>query len=303
VLSLEPGRILLAFSGGPDSAGLALRLRERAPLLAYVDHRLRGVRASRMERERVRAIAARLGLELVRTRVSPAGPSEAAARTARYAALEALARKHRCTALATAHTADDRAETILLNLLRGCGLRGLAALGPSVVIRGVARLRPVLGERRVDLRRDAARLEPAFDPSNRSTGPARGRTRALLLPALAVHLGEDPVPILCALGDLAAEVRAALEGRASHLARAADRRRLLAESPATFPYLVEALRPDGPPLTSKAYGSLRDFLRAGRGNRDHVTPGGEAWRLAAGGRIRISPRDSFPDPRRRRSCP
>ena len=52
-------------------------------------------------------------------------------------------------------------------------------------------------------------------------------------------------------------------------------------------YLVEALRGHGPPLTAKAYGSLRDFLRAGRTGREHVTPGGEAWRLSGGDRVRL----------------
>jgi hypothetical protein len=102
--------------------------------------------------------------------------------------------------------------------------------------------------------------------------------RHLLLPALAEALGEDPVPLLCAVGDLAAAVRRALADRAARLAPGAGRARLLAEAAATFPYLVEALRPEGPPLTSRGYAALRDFLRAGRA-ATHVTPGGERWRV------------------------
>jgi hypothetical protein len=104
------------------------------------------------------------------------------------------------------------------------------------------------------------------------------RVRHLLLPALADALGEDPVPLLCRLGDLAIDVREALAERARRMAPGADRRRLLAEPRAAFPYLVEALRPVGPPLTAAGYGALRDFLKAGR-RAEHVTAGGERWGL------------------------
>ncbi|HEX5137398.1 MAG TPA: tRNA lysidine(34) synthetase TilS [Planctomycetota bacterium] len=275
--ALPPGPLLIAFSGGPDSLGIAARLRDRAPLLAYVDHRMRGPRESRRERERVTALARALGLPLVRVRVRVRG-AEAAARRERFRALAALAGKHGAAAVATAHTADDRAETILLNLLRGTGLRGLASLRPSATIDGCLRVRPALDERRDALRGPAWALEPVLDPTNRRTAGARARARHLLLPALAAALGEDPVPILCALGDLAAHVRETLAARARRIAPGADRRRLLAEPRATFPYLVEALRPLGPPLTASGYTGLKKFLRAGR-RTEHRTPGGEIWGL------------------------
>jgi tRNA(Ile)-lysidine synthase len=281
VHALPPGPLLLACSGGPDSLGLALLLRDRAPLLAYVDHRLRGPRAGGLERARVRAAARALGLPLARARVRVGPVGEAAARRARFGALAALARKHGCAAVLTAHTADDRAETILLNLLRGTGLRGLASPRPAAVVDGVLRLRPALDERRADLRRPAAALGPVDDRTNRDTRGARARVRHLLLPALADALGEDPVPLLCAIGDLAAHAREALEARARSLA-GAGRAALLREARATFPYLVEALRPAGPPLTGAAYASLRAFLRGGRGGRVHVTPAGDRWELRDG---------------------
>ena len=285
--ALPDGRLLLAFSGGPDSVGLAARLRDRRPLLAYVDHRLRGSRAGRAERLRVKTHAAALGLPLVRARVALDSGSEAVARRARYDALHALAAKHGCCALVTAHTADDRAETIWLNLQRGAGLRGIAALKPDACFDGLARLRPALDERRATLH-DAARVFlPVHDRTNRATRYARARARALGLPALALRLGEDPVPLLCALGDLAAALRAALEDRAAGLRDAATRHTLLDECGASFPYLVEALRGAGPPLTRNAYASLRDFLRAGRTGRTHVTPGGDAWTLRRGGGVEV----------------
>ena len=79
---LPTGRILLGFSGGPDSVGLAAALAGDEILLAYADHRLRGARASREERRRVSAIARLLGRRLVRTRLSGRDPSEAGARRA-----------------------------------------------------------------------------------------------------------------------------------------------------------------------------------------------------------------------------
>lgn len=278
VHALPPGPLLIAFSGGPDSLGLAASLRDRMPLLAYIDHRLRGVRESRIERARVRALARSLGLDLVRARVRVPEGGEAEARRERFRALSSLARKHGALAVATAHTADDRAETILLNLLRGTGLRGLASLRPSARIGGCLRIRPALDERRAALRRAAGPLVPVLDPTNLRTAGARARVRHLLLPALADALGEDPVPLLCGLGDLALGVSEALAERAKGLAPAADRHRLLAEPRAAFPYLVEALRPGGPPLTAKAYAALRAFLRGGR-TAEHVTGGGERWRL------------------------
>ncbi len=286
---LPEGRILLAFSGGPDSAGLAARLRAADPLLAYVDHRLRGPREARRERARVRAAARDLGLPLVRARVTVARGGEAAARRERYRVLHALCRKHGAAAVATAHTADDRAETVLLNLLRGTGLRGLAALRPAAAVGGVPRVRPALDERRADLRAAGAGLGPVVDATNRRTSGARARVRSLLLPRLAAALGEDPVPLLCGLADLAAGLRDVLEERAAGLARWAGRRAMLGESAATFPYLVEALRGASPPLTASAYGALRDFLRAGRRGRTHVTPGKESWRIESGGVVSVTP--------------
>jgi len=284
-----PGPVLLAFSGGADSVGLAARWTHRPVLLGYVDHRIRGPRASRVERAAVLRLSRRLGLPLVRTRASVAGRSEAAARKERYRLLAAMARRHGCVSIATAHTADDRAETILFNLLRGCGLRGLAAPLPSVVVGGMQRVRPALDLRRATLRAAAAPFGPVvFDQTNRCTAYARTRTRHLLLPALAERLGTDPVALLCALGDLARSLRAELEQRASQMAGDIDRRALLAECAPAFPYLIEALRGEGPSLTSNAYRGLRDFLRAGRTGRTHTTSGGETWHLERQGGVKVS---------------
>ncbi len=284
------GRWVLGFSGGPDSVGLAALLRPRAPLLCYVDHGLRSAPEIRNEQRCVEDAAESLGLDLLCTQVTLEGPSESAARRARYAALHAMVRRHDAAGLILAHSADDRAETVIFNLRRGTGLRGLAAPRVRTVVDGIVRLRPALALRRVELRAAVPDAPTTADRSNRSTAFARARWRGLGLPTLAVRLDEDPVPVLCALADAADKVRTALEIRACGQSAGAERATLLSEGAATFPYFVEALRGDGPPLTARAYASLRDFLRAGRRDRGHTTPGGETWRIGQDGRVRVTNR-------------
>jgi len=276
---------LLAFSGGPDSCGLAALLKDRGVVLGYVDHGMRGERAGRAEREAVARIARELGLPLRTASVTVEGRGEAEARAARYDAIADLARG--CRGVLLAQTADDRAEGVLLALARGTGLRGLAALRRRRRIAGLWRVRPALAWRRAALRAMAEPFAPILDRTNRATDRARSRTRHLELARWTERLGEDPVPLLCAIADRADRLRVVLEGRARGLAAEPDRRRLLAEPPVAFPYLVEQWRGDGPPLTRAAYASLRDYLRAGRGDRGHVTPGGERWRNRPGGRFEV----------------
>jgi tRNA(Ile)-lysidine synthase len=119
-------RILVAASGGPDSTALLHALATLGPGLgvasvvaAHVDHGLRP--SSAADGEAVAALAARLGLEFVGTRVRVEGPGgiQAAARRARYRALETLRREAGADRVATGHTATDQAETLLLRLGRG----------------------------------------------------------------------------------------------------------------------------------------------------------------------------------------
>jgi tRNA(Ile)-lysidine synthase len=276
---------LLAFSGGPDSTGLAARLRDRGIVLGYVDHGMRGARAGRAERAAAERIAGALGLPLRTARVEVEGRGEAEARVARYDALRGLACG--CRGVLLAQTADDRAEGVLLALRRGTGLRGLASLRRRRRIHGLWRVRPALALRRAALRADAAPFDPVADRTNRATERGRARVRHLELAALAEALGEDPVPLLCALAERAQRLRHVLERRAEHLAAEPDRRILLAEPDPVFPYLVEAWRGEGPPLTRAAYASLRSYLAAGRGDRAHTTPAGDTWRNRPGGRFLV----------------
>lgn len=212
----RPETWLLAFSGGPDSLSLAILL---DPLcraasirleLVHVDHGLdpeSGARASAAKQ-----LACELGLPFFLLDVREAvghlrhcGP-EAAARFARYEALDAHRRTRAATRLLVAHHADDVAETLLLRLLRGTGLRGLAAMSA----RTGPLWRPALSLRRSDLRSILAHvpLRPVEDPSNLDPRQPRCRVRSWL--AREAGRGEDPTDSLCRLAAQAARTQSVL---------------------------------------------------------------------------------------------
>jgi tRNA(Ile)-lysidine synthase len=174
-----------AVSGGADSlALLALAAGAGCAVTAiHVDHGLRP--GSAAEADVVEAAAARLGARFESRRVSvPPGPNlEARARAARFAALP--------DGVATGHTMDDQAETILVNLLRGAGADGLAGMEPGF-------RHPILGLRRHDTHALCAALgfEPVRDESNDDPAFVRNRIRHELLPLCAQVAGRDPVPLL-----------------------------------------------------------------------------------------------------------
>jgi len=172
-------------SGGPDSLAL-LALATTAGCLVtavHVDHGLRTGSAG--EAAVVAAAAARFGAHFeARRAVVAAGPNlEARARAARYAVLP--------RDVLTGHTADDQAETVLLNLLRGAGLEGMSGM------RADGR-RPLLALRREETRAlcTALDLTPVFDPSNDDPAFRRNRVRHELLPLLDDIAARDVVPLL-----------------------------------------------------------------------------------------------------------
>jgi tRNA(Ile)-lysidine synthase len=197
-------RVLVAVSGGSDSLALLDVLARLAQKLGFslvahgVDHGLRP------EAERELALAAALAGKLAvpfdttRVAVAAGGNLQARARSARYAALEAACASASANLLATAHHADDRAETVLLRLLRGAGPRGLAVLPP----RAGARIRPLLRARKPDILAHLGRhgITWAEDPSNADRRHQRVRVREELLPLLA-DLSPGIVAHLNALAD------------------------------------------------------------------------------------------------------
>lgn len=201
--------MLVAFSGGPDSTALLHRLaglRQKEPGLkveaAHFDHGLS--RHSAFVAERCARTCAELEIPFHSGR--PADPlpvRHAALRRARYEFLSLTARRIGADRIATAHHADDQAETVLLRLDRGTGVRGLAGIprrrGPIV--------RPLLGERRSRILAWLADRAIPFesDPANEDLRWARSRVRHVLLPALGQALGRDPVPLLLEIAKAAGE--------------------------------------------------------------------------------------------------
>ena len=182
-----PG-VLLAVSGGPDSMALlhaAAAWGKSHPAVALraacVDHGLRVDCAT--EAEGVRAYAATLGVPCDILPVRPASPAEADARQARYVALVAHAKAHDCAAIATAHHADDAAETLLLYALRGAPPKGMRAKRD---FEGLLLLRPFLQLPRATLKAYVERhgIPYYMDPTNDDTDYLRNALRHRVLPAL-----------------------------------------------------------------------------------------------------------------------
>jgi tRNA(Ile)-lysidine synthase len=194
-LAGEGDAIVAAVSGGADSVALLLilhalaaRARWRLAGVVHVNHGLRGAESDEDEAF-VRALAARLSLPIevarvdVRARVRERHQSiEAAARDLRYAAFADAVSALGATVVATGHTQDDQAETVLLRLLRGAGSRGLGGIRAK---RG-RYVRPLIDCRRQDLRAflTAARESFREDASNADLAIARNRVRHTLLPVL-----------------------------------------------------------------------------------------------------------------------
>jgi tRNA(Ile)-lysidine synthase len=197
---LEPGDLVLAAcSGGADSLALAAALAFEAPRLGLrgggvtVDHRLQP--GSAEQAQAAASAMQAMGLDPVRiagAEVARAGAPgypgpEAAARAARYLALDRAADETGAAAILLGHTSDDQAETVLLGLARGSGARSLAGM-PE---RSGRCLRPLLGIGRARTRAACAALglEPWQDPQNADPAFARARVRHRLMPALEQELG------------------------------------------------------------------------------------------------------------------
>jgi len=209
--------VVVACSGGPDSlALLALAAaRDLGPVAVYVDH---GLRAESADDARLVAhVAGQLGVvsRSVAVRVDPGPNLEARARDARYDALDRVRRELDAAVVLVGHTADDQAETVLLNLLRGSASRGLGGMA----VRRDTVVRPLLGLRRSDTEAVCAALglEPARDAMNDDTTFRRVWIRTEVLPALSAGAGRDLVPVLARQ----AEVLRADSDYLDELARAA----------------------------------------------------------------------------------
>jgi tRNA(Ile)-lysidine synthase len=176
--------VTCAVSGGPDSlALLVLAVAAGCHVTAvHVDHGLRPASAAEADVVRDAAFRYGAGFRAERVDVTPGSNLEARARAARFAVLPAD--------VLTGHTADDQAETVLLNLLRGAGLDGLAGMRPDG--------HPILALRRHETEAVCAAegLTPVVDPTNADPGHRRNRVRQDLVAVLNEIAERDIVPVL-----------------------------------------------------------------------------------------------------------
>ena len=228
---LGPGEgVLVGLSGGPDSVALVLILAELAecgalPLeieLGHLNHCLRG-EESDADEAFCQRFAQEHALRIETRRGEVAGLArhgqsfEEAARQVRYRFLTGLARAHGLRSIALAHHADDVAETVLMRIMRGCGIRGLGALPPARQARrgqgGLRVVRPLLELRKGELLDFLARRGQTFreDSSNLDTAFLRNRVRHEIIPALERNYPELSVESLCALNAAAVKINAIMD--------------------------------------------------------------------------------------------
>lgn len=221
-----PGtRVLVALSGGSDSTALLTLLHDLLPAagaiiaaVAHVHHRLRD--SADRDASFCRELAGRFGYPFDLTEVDvPASARlerrsiEDAARTARYAALEAAALRHGADRVATGHTRDDQVETLLMKLARGAGLSGSGGVYP---VRGAV-IRPLLDVSREELRAHLREAGETWveDETNADLANPRNRVRHRLVPVLAEVLGDAALDGLARSAVLAGEDGQWLDGLAA----------------------------------------------------------------------------------------
>lgn len=280
--------VVLAVSGGADSVAMLHAIatlpeaRRLDASLVHVDHGLRPESAG--EAEAVLALAETLGLpaEAVSVEVEGPGGPQAAARRARYAALETVADRLGAERILTAHTATDQAETVLLRLCRGSAPGNLG----GIPRRRGRLLRPLLTVSRETLRAycEEEGLPVLDDPTNANLASPRARVRHELLPALAGALNPRLVETLAGLAERIQDEDALLAGLARELADSARRddgldAAILAAAPAALTRRVLATAwleaaGEGAELSSWHLEAIRAGLPLGDRPRSFTLPGG-----------------------------
>lgn len=264
---LQSGHVLAAVSGGADSVSLLhllLSLRDEFGFTleaAHVHHGLRGEEADRDERF-VRELCEKWNVPLhvlradVAAEAARTGESlEACGRRVRYGFFDSVAKGE----IATAHTRDDNAETVLLHLARGSGVRGLCGIPP---VRGNV-IRPLLDCTRADVEAYCAAhgLDYMTDSTNLSGAFARNRVRHEILPALRT--------VNPAVSDALVRCAATLSKDADYLDAQTDA--LLREAKRPFGYDAQTLRTAHPALQSRAIEAVLRGSMSEKPQARHIT--------------------------------
>ncbi len=261
--------IVLAVSGGPDSIALmwlAARWRRalaRGPrmIAVTVDHGLREEAAA--EARQVKRLAHSLDLPHRTLRWTGAKPKSglpAAARDARYRLLVQAARKDGATHILTAHTRDDQAETLLMRMLRGSGIAGLAAMARESERDGVRLARPLLNVSKAQLVATLNKAGIAFadDPTNRDAKFTRSRLRAVM-PVLAAEGGDSRN--LARLASRLARANAAVEVLVDGAERYLALRDRQTQQPGFDTKTLDAKNLDAKTFDAKAFAVMSEEIR------------------------------------------
>src|SRR4051812_1068067 len=227
--------VVLGVSGGADSVALlramaALKERHGGRGELFVGHLNHGLRGSAADTDeswlRLLCDRLKLKLEVEKRDISEVAAEqgdgwEAAARSARYAFLQAVAERSGARFVATAHTADDQAETVLHRILRGTGIEGLAGMAKARALTpGVALVRPMLELKRHHVLDYLAAIgqDYSVDATNRDTRWTRNRLRHELLPQLRERYNPQVDAAVLRLASQAGEAQQVVAGLAARLA-------------------------------------------------------------------------------------
>ncbi|MCD6407876.1 tRNA lysidine(34) synthetase TilS, partial [bacterium] len=191
---IEKGdKILVAVSGGPDSVFLLkflLHLSKKFQIqlrVAYIHHHLRKEADEELEFVKQLAKKEKVPFNFRHIKIEGKTGIEEKAREKRIKSLMEIAKRYECNKIATGHTLDDHAETIMMNLIRGCGLAGLRGILPVSTVNNITIIRPILclEKKEIENALTERKIEFKIDRTNLSMRFFRNRVRHKIIPFLS----------------------------------------------------------------------------------------------------------------------